>query len=106
MMHRTVLASNIFHATFFYSPILYSTYTCSPLCCSKFSDVFDELHFIRSLQGDVRIVKELPGELVSLPHARKHFTSWSGMGYFEEMKQIWKDHQACYHQISMLEGHM
>ncbi|KAK1371508.1 O-fucosyltransferase family protein [Heracleum sosnowskyi] len=60
---------------------------------STFSDVFDELHFIKSLQGDVRIVKELPGELVSLPHARKHFTSWSGMGYFEEMKQIWKDHQ-------------
>lgn len=60
---------------------------------SQFSDVFDELHFITSLQGDVRIVKELPGELVSLPHARKHFTSWAGMGYFEEMKQIWKEHQ-------------
>lgn len=60
---------------------------------STFSDVFDELHFIRSLQGDVRIVKQLPKELEFLAHARKHFTSWSGMGYYEEMTQIWKDYQ-------------
>ncbi|KAG8373644.1 hypothetical protein BUALT_Bualt11G0045700 [Buddleja alternifolia] len=46
---------------------------------STFSDVFDELHFITYLQQDVRIVKELPKEIESLPRARKHFTSWSGV---------------------------
>ncbi|KAJ6991157.1 O-fucosyltransferase 38 isoform X2 [Populus alba] len=52
---------------------------------SAFSDIFDERHFITTLQDDVRIVKALPKELVSIPRARKHFTSWSGMGYYEEM---------------------
>ncbi|XP_044470713.1 O-fucosyltransferase 38 isoform X1 [Mangifera indica] len=60
---------------------------------SKFSDIFDELHFIKALQEDVRIVKELPKELESAPRARKHFTSWSGMGYYQEMTQLWKDNQ-------------
>ncbi|KAK3001786.1 hypothetical protein RJ639_021737 [Escallonia herrerae] len=63
---------------------------------STFSDVFDELQFITTLQADVRIVKELPKELGSVPRARKHFTSWSRMGYYEEMTQLWKDYQA-YH---------
>lgn len=62
---------------------------------SKFSDIFDELHFIKALQEDVRIVKELPKELESAPRARKHFTSWSGMGYYQEMTQLWKDNQVC-----------
>lgn len=61
--------------------------------CSIFSDVFDEFHFIRSLQGDVRIVKELPKELESVPRARKHFTSWAGMSYYEEMMDLWKNYQ-------------
>ncbi|KAM7529062.1 hypothetical protein LguiB_032472 [Lonicera macranthoides] len=61
---------------------------------STFSDIFDELHFITSLKEDVRIVKELPKELQSVPRARKHFTSWSGVGYYEEMTQLWKDYQA------------
>ncbi|XP_008786553.2 O-fucosyltransferase 38 isoform X1 [Phoenix dactylifera] len=60
---------------------------------STFSDIFDELHFIKSLQGDVRIVKELPKELESAPRARKHFTSWSGVSYYEEMARLWKDYQ-------------
>ncbi|KAM7523522.1 hypothetical protein LguiA_013424 [Lonicera macranthoides] len=60
---------------------------------STFSDIFDELHFITSLKEDVRIVKELPKELQSVPRARKHFTSWSGVGYYEEMTQLWKDYQ-------------
>eukprot|EP00257_Ricinus_communis_P004243 XP_002517241.2 O-fucosyltransferase 38 [Ricinus communis] len=60
---------------------------------STFPDIFDELHFITSLQNDVRIVKELPKELESLPRARKHFTSWSGMGYYEEMTRLWKEFQ-------------
>lgn len=60
---------------------------------STFSDIFDELHFITTLQDDVRIVKALPKELESFPRARKHFTSWSGMGYYEEMARLWKDYQ-------------
>ncbi|XP_011097054.1 uncharacterized protein At1g04910 isoform X2 [Sesamum indicum] len=60
---------------------------------STFSDIFDEVHFIKSLQQDVRIVKELPKELASLPRARKHFTSWAGLSYYEEMMELWKDHQ-------------
>ncbi|KAH9717639.1 O-fucosyltransferase 38 [Citrus sinensis] len=46
---------------------------------STFSDMFDEVHFIKTLQGDLRIAKELPKELESVPRARKHFTSWSGV---------------------------
>ncbi|XP_047256865.1 O-fucosyltransferase 38 isoform X3 [Capsicum annuum] len=60
---------------------------------STFSDIFDENHFIKALRGDVRIIKELPKEIESLPRARKHFTSWSGVGYYEEMTQLWKEHQ-------------
>ncbi|XP_010270432.1 PREDICTED: uncharacterized protein At1g04910 [Nelumbo nucifera] len=60
---------------------------------SMFSDLFDEEHFITSLQGDVTIIKELPKELESVPRARKHFTSWSGLKYYEEMTQLWKDYQ-------------
>ncbi|KAL0423790.1 UNVERIFIED_CONTAM: O-fucosyltransferase 38 [Sesamum radiatum] len=63
---------------------------------STFSDIFDEVHFIESLQQDVRIVKELPKELESLPRARKHFTSWAGLSYYEEMTELWKDYQASY----------
>lgn len=61
--------------------------------CSTFSDIFDENHFITTLQGDVRIVKELPKELESAPRARKHFTSWSSMSYYLEMTELWKNHQ-------------
>lgn len=64
--------------------------------CSTFPDVFDEFHFIRSLQGDVRIVKELPKELESVPRARKHFTSWGGVSYYEEMMDLWKNYQVHY----------
>ncbi|XWS41339.1 hypothetical protein CRYUN_Cryun17cG0073000 [Craigia yunnanensis] len=60
---------------------------------STFSDIFDELHFITTLQGDVRIIRELPKELELVPRARKHFTSWSSMGYYKEMMQLWNDHQ-------------
>uniref|UniRef100_A0A5B7BWH8 O-fucosyltransferase family protein n=1 Tax=Davidia involucrata TaxID=16924 RepID=A0A5B7BWH8_DAVIN len=60
---------------------------------STFSDIFDEIHFISTLEGDVRIVKKLPKELESVPRARKHFTSWSGMSYYEEMTQLWNDFQ-------------
>ncbi|CAH1427846.1 unnamed protein product [Lactuca virosa] len=60
---------------------------------SVFSDIFDEDHFIDSLKGDVRIIKKLPTELVSVPRARKHFTSWGGLGYYEEMTKLWMDYQ-------------
>ncbi|KAK1423703.1 hypothetical protein QVD17_19011 [Tagetes erecta] len=60
---------------------------------SIFSDIFDEDHFIDSLKRDVRIIKKLPQELVSVPRARKHFTSWGGLGYYEEMTKLWDDHQ-------------
>ncbi|KAF6158907.1 hypothetical protein GIB67_012324, partial [Kingdonia uniflora] len=60
---------------------------------SAFSDIFDEFHFITTLQEDVRIVKELPKELEYVPRARKHFTSRAGMSYYEEMTQLWNDHQ-------------
>ncbi|KAH1245834.1 O-fucosyltransferase 38 [Glycine max] len=60
---------------------------------SVFSDVFDELHFIKSLKGDIRIVSELPKNLEGVPRARKHFTSWSGVGYYEEMTRLWSDYQ-------------
>ncbi|KAF3440583.1 hypothetical protein FNV43_RR18867 [Rhamnella rubrinervis] len=60
---------------------------------STFSDIFDELYFIETLRGDVQIVKELPRELEALPRARKHFSSWSGVSYYEELTQLWKDYQ-------------
>ncbi|XP_028766024.1 O-fucosyltransferase 38 [Neltuma alba] len=60
---------------------------------SVFSDIFDELHFIESLKGDVRVVKELPKNLETVPRARKHFTLWSGVAYYEEMKRLWNDYQ-------------
>ncbi|KAG6721582.1 hypothetical protein I3842_03G118400 [Carya illinoinensis] len=60
---------------------------------STFSDIFDELHFIEALKGDIRVVKELPKKLETIPRARKHFTSWSGMGYYEERTQLWKEYQ-------------
>ncbi|XP_026389694.1 O-fucosyltransferase 38-like [Papaver somniferum] len=60
---------------------------------STFSDIFDERHFIAILQQDVKIVRELPKELELVPRARKHFTSWGSMGYYEEMTGLWKDYQ-------------
>ncbi|CBI37547.3 O-fucosyltransferase 38 isoform X1 [Vitis vinifera] len=60
---------------------------------STFADIFDELHFMTTLQGDVRIVKELPRQLESVPRARKHFTSWSSMGYYQEMTHLWEEYQ-------------
>ncbi|KAF3791797.1 Uncharacterized protein EJ110_NYTH13448 [Nymphaea thermarum] len=60
---------------------------------SSFSDIFDEEHFIATLKGDVRIVKELPKELESVPKARKHFTSWSAKSYYEDIAQLWKTYK-------------
>lgn len=60
---------------------------------STFTDIFDERHFISTLRGDVRIVKQLPKELESASRARKHFTTWSSMSYYEEMTHLWRDYQ-------------
>ncbi|KAB1210579.1 hypothetical protein CJ030_MR6G010875 [Morella rubra] len=60
---------------------------------SMFSDIFDELYFIETLKGDIKIVKELPKNLETVPRARKHFTSWSGMSYYEEMTRLWKEYK-------------
>ncbi|XP_059624457.1 O-fucosyltransferase 38 isoform X2 [Cornus florida] len=60
---------------------------------SAFSDIFDEHHFISTLEGDVKVISELPKELESVPRARKHFTSWSGLSYYEEMTKLWSDYQ-------------
>ncbi|CAJ1974699.1 unnamed protein product [Sphenostylis stenocarpa] len=60
---------------------------------SVFSDIFDELHFIESLKGDIRIVSELPKNLEGIPRARKHFTSWSGFGYYVDMRRLWSEYQ-------------
>lgn len=68
---------------------------------STFADIFDEPHFIKTLQGDVRIVRELPKELESAPRGRKHFTSWSGASYYEETARLWKDYQVVTLLINM-----
>ncbi|XP_078156564.1 O-fucosyltransferase family protein isoform X1 [Carex rostrata] len=60
---------------------------------STFEDIFDEAYFIESLKGDVQVVRGLPKELESVPRARKHFTSWSGAGYYEEMARLFKDYK-------------
>lgn len=60
---------------------------------SVFSDIFDEEHFIESLERDVKVVKKLPKEVESLPRARKHFSSWASVGYYEEMRHLWKEYK-------------
>ncbi|KAI0495896.1 hypothetical protein KFK09_022203 [Dendrobium nobile] len=61
---------------------------------SKFSDVFDEDHFISALANDVRIVKKLPKELKAETKAFKHFISWSGMDYYQdEISHLWDDYK-------------
>jgi len=57
------------------------------LCSSEFQDIFDVDHFITSLRGEVRILKELPprlklkverGFLYSMPPV-----SWSDISYYK-----------------------
>lgn len=67
--------------------------TYGSLCLSVFSDIFDEEHFIKSLKRDVKVIKKLPKEVESLPRARKHFTTWSSVGYYEEMTHLWKEYK-------------
>ncbi|KAG9451424.1 hypothetical protein H6P81_011389 [Aristolochia fimbriata] len=61
---------------------------------SNFSDVFDEEHFISNLANDVKVIKKLPKELATSTKAIKHFTSWSGVEYYQdEISHLWKDFQ-------------
>nr|XP_019710126.1 O-fucosyltransferase 7 isoform X1 [Elaeis guineensis] len=61
---------------------------------SNFSDVFDEEYFIQSLANDVKIIKKLPKELAMATKAVKYFTSWSGVGYYQdEISRLWDDYQ-------------
>lgn len=69
---------------------------------STFSDIFDETHFIEALKGDIRVARELPKELESIPRARKHFSSWASMGYYEEMRRLWNEFQVCISHASFL----
>jgi hypothetical protein len=66
---------------------------------SVFSDIFDEEQFIKSLRRDVKVIKKLPKEVESLPRARKHFTSWSSVGYYEEMTHLWKEYKVGLKQL-------
>ncbi|GJM87826.1 hypothetical protein PR202_ga03820 [Eleusine coracana subsp. coracana] len=63
---------------------------------STFKDIFDDTHFIKALEGDVRIVSDLSENLLSAPRARKHFTSWASASYYEEMKELWKDNKVLF----------
>uniref|UniRef100_A0A7C9A356 O-fucosyltransferase family protein n=2 Tax=Opuntia streptacantha TaxID=393608 RepID=A0A7C9A356_OPUST len=61
---------------------------------SNFADVFDEDHFINSLANDIKVIKELPEELVTAPRAVKHFRSWSGLEYYQnEIASLWANYQ-------------
>ncbi|KAK9749011.1 hypothetical protein RND81_02G096100 [Saponaria officinalis] len=61
---------------------------------SNFSDVFDQDHFIRALANDVKVIENLPTELLVVPRAVKHFRSWSGMDYYEnEIATMWTEYQ-------------
>jgi len=62
---------------------------------SIFSDNFDEERFMKTLEGDVHKIKELPKELESVPKARKHFTTWSGVRYYEDMAHLWEKIVLC-----------
>ncbi|XWS21471.1 hypothetical protein CRYUN_Cryun30bG0057600 [Craigia yunnanensis] len=61
---------------------------------SNFSDVFDEDHFINSLDNDVKVIKKLPMELSSATKVVKHFRSWSGLEYYQdEIASLWEEYQ-------------
>lgn len=75
-----------------FSPYLLCVTICTTVY-STFKDIFNEPRFVKALEGDVHIVSDLPESLQSAPRARKHFTSWSGASYYDEVKVLWKDHK-------------
>jgi hypothetical protein len=60
---------------------VFLTATC---ICSNFSDIFDVDHFIKSVQGDVPIIKKLPEFLHDETEIITEFRSWSDVKYYEE----------------------
>jgi hypothetical protein len=57
---------------------------------SKFSDVFDEEHFINSLANYVKVEKE-PG---TAPKSIRFFKGWSGVDYYlDEISPLWYHRQ-------------
>ncbi|CAA6664996.1 unnamed protein product [Spirodela intermedia] len=61
---------------------------------SNFSDVFDEGHFVHSLEKDIKIIKKLPKKLATGTKAVKYFRSWSTHEYYQdEISPLWNDYQ-------------
>jgi hypothetical protein len=57
---------------------------------SNFSDIFDVDHFIKSVQGDVPIIKKLPEFLHDETEIITEFRSWSDVKYYEEgIASLW-----------------
>ncbi|KAJ4916407.1 O-fucosyltransferase family protein [Raphanus sativus] len=61
---------------------------------SKFSDVFDEDHFISTLSKDIRVIKKLPKGIDGLTKVVKHFKSYSGLRYYQnEIATMWGEYK-------------
>ncbi|KFK44341.1 hypothetical protein AALP_AA1G245400 [Arabis alpina] len=61
---------------------------------SKFSDVFDEDHFINALSKDVRVIKKLPKGIDAFTKVVKHFKSYSGLSYYQnEIATLWDEYK-------------
>ncbi|KAL0795249.1 hypothetical protein Bca101_066626 [Brassica carinata] len=61
---------------------------------SKFSDVFDEDHFISTLSKDIRVIKKLPKGIDGLTKVVKHFKSYSGLRYYQnEIATMWDEYK-------------
>ncbi|XP_010498714.1 PREDICTED: uncharacterized protein At1g04910-like [Camelina sativa] len=61
---------------------------------SKFSDVFDEDHFINALSKDVKVIKKLPKGIDGLTKVVKHFKSYSGLSYYKnEIASMWDEYK-------------
>ncbi|CAF2046196.1 O-fucosyltransferase 7-like isoform X1 [Brassica napus] len=61
---------------------------------SKFSDVFDEDHFINALSKDIRVIKKLPKGIDGLTKVVKHFKSYSGLRYYQnEIATMWDEYK-------------
>jgi hypothetical protein len=64
---------------------------------SNFSDIFDVDHFIKSVQGDVPIVKKLPEFLHDETKIITEFRSWSDVKYYEEdIASLWSRYKVCH----------
>lgn len=61
---------------------------------SKFSDVFDEDHFISTLSKDISVIKKLPKGVDGLTKVVKHFKSYSGLRYYQnEIATMWDEYK-------------